>query len=65
MLSTLPRELDPLDLELLQRAFEVVGLEKGLIDKALGVELRRELAQLARLHGICADETLRDLLLDR
>jgi hypothetical protein len=65
MLSTLRRDLDPLDLELLERAFEVVVSENdALIDKVLEVELRRELAQLARLNGICDAETPCDLLLD-
>ena len=63
MHSTLRRYLDPLDLELLERAFEVVEVKSdALIDKAFEVELRRELTQLARLNGICDDETPRDLL---
>jgi hypothetical protein len=65
MLSTLRRDLDPLDLELLERALEVVGAENdALIDKAFELELRRELIQLARLNGICDAETPHDLLSD-
>ncbi len=64
MLSTLRRDLDPLDLELIERAFEVVRAENdALPDKALESELRRELTQIA-LNGIFDAETLRDLLLD-
>ena len=65
MLSTLRRDLDPLDLELLERAFEVVVTENdALIDKGFEAKLRRELTQIARLNGIIDAETLRDLLLD-
>jgi hypothetical protein len=65
MLSILRRDLDPLDLELLERAFDVVLNENDrLMDKAFEAELRRELSQIARLNGICDDETPRDRLLD-
>ena len=63
MLSTLPRKLDPLDLELLEEAFDVVEAKRNaLIDKTFEVELRRELSQIARLNGICDADTPRDLL---
>jgi hypothetical protein len=65
MLSTLRRDLDPLDLELLERALEVMVNENDALigsHKALEAKLRRELTQIARLNGITDAETLHDLL---
>jgi hypothetical protein len=71
MLSKLRRDLDPLDLEILERAFEgaVVALkENGALndldsDEALEASLRRELAEIARSNGVSDADTLRDVLL--
>jgi hypothetical protein len=56
MLSKLRRDLDPLDLEILERAFEsaVVALKENDAlndfdsDEALEASLRRQLAEIAR-----------------
>ena len=69
MLSKLRRDLDPLDLEILERALEsaVVALKEGDTfndldsDEALEASLRSELA--ARSNGVSDADTLRDVLL--
>jgi hypothetical protein len=56
MLSKLRRDLDPLDLEILERAFEdaVIALKENDTlndldsDEALEASLRRELVEIAR-----------------
>ena len=72
MSSALPRRLDPLDKEILERALEGAFLvlkdraAKGLNnDDALEAVLRRELNQIARLNGFGDVDTLRDVLLDK
>jgi hypothetical protein len=71
MLSKLRRDLDPLDLEILERALEsaVVALKEGDTfndldsDEALEASLRSELAEIARSNGVSDADTLRDVLL--
>ena len=71
MLSKLRRDLDPLDLEILERAFEsaVVALKEDDAfndldsDEALEASLRSELAEIARSNGVSDADTLRDVLL--
>ena len=66
-------ELDPLDQELLERAFEgamaaaketdaFVDLDS---DEALEATLRRELIEIARSNGVSDAEALRDIALGR
>jgi hypothetical protein len=62
---------DPLDLEILERAFDgaLATLKKdqaraGLdSDEALEATLRRELIEIACCNGVSDPETLRDMLL--
>jgi hypothetical protein len=69
MLSKLRRDLDPLDLEILERAFEsaVVALKEDDAfndldsNKALEASLRSELAEIARSNGVSDADTLRDV----
>jgi hypothetical protein len=71
MLLRFRRDLDPLDLEILERAFEGAWnalKENGALvdpdsDEALEAALRRELIQIALLNGVSDAETLRDVLL--
>jgi hypothetical protein len=71
MLSKLRRDLDPLELEILERAFEgaVVALKENDAlndldsDEALEASLRSELAEIARSSGVSDADTLRDVLL--
>jgi hypothetical protein len=67
MLSKFRRDLDPLDLELLERAWVAVKENEALgdldSDEALEAILRRELVELARSYGVSDAETLRDVLL--
>jgi len=71
MFSTLRRDLDPLDLEILERAFEgaLIALKKNIAvgdldsDEALEAALRRELIEIALFNGVSDPETLRDVLL--
>ena len=63
-------ELDPLDVEILQRAFEVTwaAIKAGdwsfeNDDEELEAALRRELIEIARFNGVSDPETLRDILL--
>ena len=63
--------LDPLDLEILERALDgaLVTLKENEAradldsDEALEATLRRELVEIARFHGVNDPETLRDILL--
>ena len=68
----LPRhELDPLDVEILQRAFEVTWAAIKASgqsfdfesDEELEAALHRELTEIARFNGVSDPETLRDILL--
>jgi hypothetical protein len=68
MVSTFQSDLDPLDLEILERAFDgvcAVVKESGHLssDEALEATLRRELIEIARLNGASDAETLRDIFL--
>ena len=71
MLSKFRCDLDPLDLELLERVFESAWLALRENDTIVDVEsdeeledaLRRELIEIARLNGVSDAETLRDVLL--
>lgn len=64
-------ELDPLDVEILQRAFDATWAAiktSGQYfdfesDEALEAALRRELIEIARFNGVSDPETLRDILL--
>jgi hypothetical protein len=68
----LRRELDPLDLEMIERAVEgiseVVETCRAQVDlesdKGLEVALRRELAEMVRASGVGDVEVLLDLLID-
>ena len=65
------RDLDPLERELLERAFEsawVAVKENGALvdldsDEELEAALRRELIEIALFNGANDAETLRDVLL--
>ena len=69
--SKLPDRLDPLDREILERAFEgalaMIKHDEILSDldsdEALEATLHRELMEIARSHGVDDPETLRDILL--
>ena len=70
MLLIVPRYLDPLDREILERALEgaIVILSNGKpldLDRydELKAELRRELIEIAHSSGITDAETLRDRFL--
>jgi hypothetical protein len=64
-------ELDPLDVEILQRAFDATWAAiktSGQYfdfesDEAPEAALRRELIEIARFNGVSDPETLRDILL--
>jgi hypothetical protein len=73
LFRSLRHELDPLDLEILERAFD---LTRGAIqarcqptdfdsDEGLEAILRRELIEIARFNGVSDPEALQDLLLAR
>jgi hypothetical protein len=63
--------LDPLDREILERAFDVTWESiKGSnqhfdadSDEELEAEVRRELVEIARINGVRDPETLKDILL--
>jgi hypothetical protein len=67
MLSKFRRDLDPLDLELLERAWVAVKENDALVDldsdEALEATLRRELIEIACSNGVSDAEALRDVLL--
>jgi hypothetical protein len=73
MHSRFKRDLDPLDLELLERAFEgawvAVKENDSLVDldtdEALEAILRLELIEIARFNGVSDAESLRDVLWQR
>jgi hypothetical protein len=66
-------ELDPLDLEILERAFDatwaaVKGTDRPVkfdSDEGLEAILRRELIEIAYFNGVSDPETLRDMVLSR
>ena len=66
-------ELDPLDLEILERAFDatwaaVKGTDRPVefdSDEGLEAILRRELIEIAYCYGASDPETLRDMVLSR
>jgi hypothetical protein len=65
--------LDPLDLEILERAFDatwaaVKGTDRPVefdSDEGLEAILRRELIEIAYFNGVSDPETLRDIVLSR
>jgi hypothetical protein len=65
MLSKFRRDLDPLDLELLERACVAVKENDSRndldSDEALEATLRRELIEIACSNGVSDAETLRDI----
>ena len=72
MKSKLRRNFDPLDLEVMERAFEAAwAAVKGNhvpageldTDEQLEANLRRELIEIALSSGVSDPETLRDILL--
>jgi hypothetical protein len=71
MPSKFRHDLDPLDLELLERAFEsawvAVKQNDSLADldsdEELEANLRRELSEIVRSYGVSDAETLRDIIL--
>jgi hypothetical protein len=60
-------EMDPLDLEILERAFDATwtAVKAHDFDSDEGLEalLRRELIEIACFNGVSDPETLRDILL--
>jgi hypothetical protein len=65
-----PRELDPLDLEMVEKAFErtwdaIKDAHHARLDSDEELEsaLRRELIELARFNGVSDPEALSDILL--
>ena len=74
VLSKPPRhELDPLDLEILERAIDatwaaIKGTDRPVefdSDEGLEAILRRELIEIAYCNGVSDPETLRDMVLSR
>lgn len=65
------KELDPLDREILERAFDVTweSIKQSHqyfdadSDEGLEAEVRRELIEIARVNGVSDPETLKDILL--
>jgi hypothetical protein len=60
--------LDPLDNEILERAFDAAIKESGQhfeaeTDEELEASLRRDLIEIARFNGVSDPETLKDILL--
>jgi hypothetical protein len=72
MVCTLQRDLDPLDLEIVERALQGVweGIAAGLApldlesDEELERALRRELAETVRASGVTDAEALLDILFE-
>jgi hypothetical protein len=68
MISKIHRALDPLDVEILERAFDEAWTtfkegEKAIesdCDQALEAALHRELIEIARLYGVTESDTLGD-----
>ena len=73
MFRSLRHKLDPLDQEILEKAFDAtwdaVKLNNLPVDfdsdEALEASLRRELIEIACFNGVSDPETLRDILLTR
>jgi hypothetical protein len=75
LFKSLKHEFDPLDREIVERAFDaawvaIKGNDRSIIafdnDESLEAGLRRELIQIARVDGPLSNaEDLRDILLDR
>ena len=73
LFRSLRHELDPLDLEILERAFDATCAavkENDVLldfdsDEGLGAILRRELIEIACFRGVSDPETMRDVLLAR
>jgi hypothetical protein len=73
LFRSLRHGLDPLDLEILERAFEstwsaVKDSDSSLdfdSDEGLELILRRELIEIACFNGLTDPESLRDILLSR
>jgi hypothetical protein len=75
LFKSLKHEFDPLDREIVERAFDaawaaIKGNDRSIVafdsDETLEARLRRELIQIARLNRPLIDaEALRDILLDR
>ena len=70
MFRSLRHKLDPLDREILERAFDaawsaVKENDPPYSDEGLEAILRRELIEIARFNGVSDPETLRDILLAR
>ena len=63
LFRSLRDEFDPLDREILERAFDAALAVIG--DDTVKQILRSELIQIAHLNGLSDPETLRDLLLAR
>ena len=63
MFTSLRHEFDPLDREILERAFDAALAAIG--DDGVAALLHSELIEIARLKGLADPETLRDLLLAR
>ena len=65
------KELDPLDREILERAFDVTweSIKQSHLhfdadsDEELEAKVRRELIEIARTLGVSDPETLKDILL--
>jgi hypothetical protein len=63
--------LDPLDMEILERAFDatweaIKGSHQPFdadSDEELEAEVRREMVEIARVNGVSDPETLKDILL--
>jgi hypothetical protein len=73
LFRSLRDQFDPLDREILERAFDATwsAIKDNVSsadfdrDKGLAVILRRELIKIARFNGVSDPETLRDVLLAR
>jgi hypothetical protein len=72
LFRSLRHRFDPLDREILERAFEATwSAVKGdpsldfHSDEGLETFLRRELIEIASVNGVSDPETLRDILLSR
>ena len=73
LFRSLRHELDPLDLEILERAFDATcaAVKENDVsvdfdsDEGLGAILRRELIEIACFRGVSDPETMRDILLAR
>lgn len=72
MACTLARDLDPLDMEIVERAVQAVSDVIGAGAASAGLEtdgtreaaLRRELAEMVRASGVSDAEALLDILIE-